>query len=416
MVLTVSRLGVEPVFIDGDYSLFAYFDHSDHGLLASCPGHDFLANARNSDRTLHDWRAVDYHPNARLESATAVLMEMVMTNRPSIVLSAFADEAANTKTAVEQLSVLAALGLSYYSPRFVDVMGIGKVKHVTELEVDELARLKRLHADYGMRVASIGSRLGKVKLLDVADGSHNKFVPDQEYHQTDVAMTIQAAHALDAKLIRGFSFYHPKGEDPAKYVQQAADRLGPIVELCAQAELVFGLEVEANLVGQNGRMLAALAKAVGRSNLVCIFDGGNISSQNLSPLDCLAEYKAMRDYLGWIHIKDYRVDPNLKWTGVVDEERLKNFVPCDAGDSGHELILRDLRHHLPQLSERMVKLGAPGMILELEPHLKGGGQFGGFSGPDGMGVAVRSLCRMLDYLQIDYDLRGFDAIRSARGF
>lgn len=339
-----------------------------------------------------------------------------MTNRPSIVLSAFADEAANTKTAVEQLSVLAALGLSYYSPRFVDVMGIGKVKHVTELEVDELARLKRMHADYGMRVASIGSRLGKVKLLDVVDGSHNKFVPDQEYHQTDVAMTIQAAHALDAKLIRGFSFYHPKGEDPAKYVQQAADRLGPIVELCAQAELVFGLEVEANLVGQNGRMLAALAKAVGRSNLVCIFDGGNISSQNLSPLDCLAEYKAMRDYLGWIHIKDYRVDPNLKWTGVVDEERLKNFVPCDAGDSGHELILRDLRHHLPQLSERMVKLGAPGMILELEPHLKGGGQFGGFSGPDGMGVAVRSLCRMLDYLQIDYDLRGFDAIRSARGF
>ena len=339
-----------------------------------------------------------------------------MTNRPSIVLSAFADEAANTKTAVEQLSVLAALGLSYYSPRFVDVMGIGKVKHVTELEVDELARLKRMHADYGMRVASIGSRLGKVKLLDVVDGSHNKFVPDQEYHQTDVAMTIQAAHALDAKLIRGFSFYHPKGEDPAKYVQQAADRLGPIVELCAQAELVFGLEVEANLVGQNGRMLAALAKAVGRSNLVCIFDGGNISSQNLSPLDCLAEYKAMRDYLGWIHIKDYRVDPNLNWTGVVDEERLKNFVPCDAGDSGHELILRDLRHHLPQLSERMVKLGAPGMILELEPHLKGGGQFGGFSGPDGMGVAVRSLCRMLDYLQIDYDLRGFDAIRSARGF
>ena len=229
-------------------------------------------------------------------------------------------------------------------------------------------------------------------------------------------MTIRAAHGLDARLIRGFSFYHPKGEDPAKYVQPAADRLGPIVDLCAREGLVFGLEVEANLVGQNGRMLAALAKAVGRSNLVCIFDGGNISSQNLSPLDCLAEYKAMRDYLGWIHIKDYRVDPNLKWTGVVDEERLKNFVPCDIGDSGHELILRDLRHHLPEVTARMTKLGAPGVFLELEPHLKGGGQFGGFSGPDGMGVAVRSLCRMLDYLQIGYDLRGFDQVRAARGF
>ena len=339
-----------------------------------------------------------------------------MSPRPSVVLSAFADEAANSKSAIEQLSVLAALGLSYYSPRFVDVSGSGTVKHVTELNAEELAHLKTLHGEYGMHVASIGSRLGKVKLLDVNDGSHNKFVPDKQYHDTDVSMTIRAAQALNAKLIRGFSFYHPKGESPEKYVQQAADRLGPIVELCAKAGLVFGLEVEANLVGQNGRMLAALAEAVGHPNMVCIFDGGNISSQNLSPLDCLAEYRAMRDHLGWIHVKDYRVDPNLKWTGVVDEERLKNFVPCDVGDSGHELILRDLRDYLPSLTERMQKLGAPGVFLELEPHLKGGGQFGGFSGPDGMGVAVRALCRMLDYQKISYDLRGFEDIRTARGF
>jgi sugar phosphate isomerase/epimerase len=339
-----------------------------------------------------------------------------MSNRPSVVISAFADEAANAKTAVEQLSVIAALGLRFYSPRFVDVTGAGKVKHVTELEPDELARLKSLHEQYGVQVTSIGSRLGKIKLLDVEDGSHNKFVTDQAYRETDVAMTIRAAHALGAKLIRGFSFYHPKGHDPAHYVQQAADRLGPIVEACAAAGLVFGLEVEANLVGQNGRMLAALANAVGRSNLVCIFDGGNISSQNLSPLECLAEYRAMRDHLGWIHIKDYRVDPNLKWTGVVDEERLKNFVPCDVGDSGHELILRDLRNHLPHMNERMKKHGVPGVFLELEPHLKGGGQFGGFSGPDGLGVALRSLCRLLDYVQIGYHLRDFDDIRTARGY
>ncbi len=339
-----------------------------------------------------------------------------MSGATSIMLSAFADEAANSKTAIEQLSALAALGLQYYSPRFVDVTGSGKVKHVTELDADELARLSKLHADYGMKVTSIGSRLGKVKLLDVDDGTHNKFVPDTTYHAGDVAATLRTANALGAKLIRGFSFYHPKGEDPAKHVQLAADRLGPIVDLCAKAGLVYGLEVEANLVGQNGRMLAALATAVGRPNMVCIFDGGNISSQNLSPLECLAEYRAMRDSFGWMHIKDYRVDPKLVWTGVVDEERLKNFVPCDIGDSGHELILRDLREHLPAIDAKMKKLGAPGVFLELEPHLKGGGQFGGFSGPDGMGVAVRSLCRMLDTLQIGYKLRDFDDIRAARGF
>ena len=61
-------------------------------------------------------------------------------------------------------------------------------------------------------------------------------------------------------------------------------------------------------------------------------------------------------------------------------------------------------------------LGVPGFFLETEPHLKGGGQFGGFSGPDGMGVAVRALCKVLDYVGIDYHLRDFDDIRQARGF
>ena len=55
-------------------------------------------------------------------------------------------------------------------------------------------------------------------------------------------------------------------------------------------------------------------------------------------------------------------------------------------------------------------------LLDLEPHLKGGGQFGGFSGPDGMGVALRALCRVLDYVRIGYHLRDFDDIKAARGF
>lgn len=339
-----------------------------------------------------------------------------MTDQPQIILSAFADEAANSKTAVEQFASLSALGLSYYSPRFIDVRGTGQVKHVTELDKDELKQLADLQAKYGMSVTSIGSRLGKVKLIDVDDGTHNKYVPIKKYLDTDVAATIKAAQALGAKLIRGFSYYHPRGEDPKKYVAQAAEQLIPIVDACAKAKLVYGLEVEANLVGQNGRMLAALAKAIKRPNLVCIYDAGNISSQNLSPLDCLHEYQAMRDAFGWMHIKDYRVDPKLPWTGVVNEEMLKNFVPCDVGDSGHELIFRDLKQHLPKIEKKMKKLGAPGVFLELEPHLKGGGQFGGFSGPDGMGVAVRSLCRLLDYVGIGYHLRDFDDIRTARGF
>ncbi|MCG6156719.1 sugar phosphate isomerase/epimerase family protein [Rubinisphaera margarita] len=339
-----------------------------------------------------------------------------MTDRPKVLISAFGDEAANTKTIIEQMAVLSSLGLKYYSPRFVDVAGTGEVKHVVDLSAKEWKQMKKVQDDYGMSVTSIGARLGKVKLLDQEDGSHNKYVDPQKYLKGEVQNTINAAKALGAKLIRGFSFYHPQGEAPEGYINQAAERLGPIVEACAKEGIVYGLEVEANLIGQNGRMLAALAKKVKHPNMVCIFDGGNLSTQNMTPVECFKEYEAMRSDTGWIHVKDYRIDPSLVWTGVVDEDRLKNFVPADIGDSGHEAIFRDLARHLPKLTKKMTKLGAPGFFLELEPHLKGGGQFGGFSGPDGMGVAVRALCRLLDYAGISYDLRTMDDIVEARGF
>ena len=333
---------------------------------------------------------------------------------PRVILSAFADEAANSKSAVEQLAVLAALGWEYYSLRFTNVSG--EVKNVMALDKNELKALKKLHADYGMKVATVGSPIGKVKLVDVDDGTHNRFVPFAKYLSTEVATAIDRAHTLETKLIRGFSFYHPRGTDPKPHLPQAVEQLSAIVEKCAAAGVVYGLEVEANLIGQNGWLMAELARRVKSPHMVCIFDGGNISSQNLHAVKTFNEYLEMRDYLGWMHIKDYRIDTNLEWTGVVDEERLKNFVPCDQGDSGHEAILRDLREQLPKLEKRMQKTGAPGFFVELEPHLKGGGQFGGFSGPDGLGVAARALCNVLDYVKIGYELRGFEHIRRARGF
>ncbi len=92
-----------------------------------------------------------------------------MPTRPQVVLSAFGDEAANQKTAVEQFAALAALGLQYYSLRFVDVGG--GVKNVMELTKAEITRLRHLEDQYGMNVASIGSPIGKIKLRDFDDGT-----------------------------------------------------------------------------------------------------------------------------------------------------------------------------------------------------------------------------------------------------
>lgn len=335
---------------------------------------------------------------------------------PSVLISAFADEAANHKTALEQFSALAAIGLRYYSPRFIDLEGSGTVEHVVDLNKSKLKKLAKLQDEFGLSVTSIGARVGKVKLLDVDDGSHNKFIPMDKYLKTEVANTIRAAQGLGTKLVRGFSFYHPVGTKPEDHINQAVDNIGQIVDACAAAGLVYGLEIEPNLVGETGPLLAAIAKKLKNPNMVLIYDGGNIAAQNKNRLQCYSEFLDMLPYIGWMHIKDYAIDRTLNWTGAVDEERLKNFVPADVGDAGHDAILRELREHLPKLDRKMKKLGVPGFYLETEPHLKGGGQFGGFSGPDGMGVAVRALCAVLDYVAIDYDIRTFADIRAARGF
>jgi sugar phosphate isomerase/epimerase len=336
-----------------------------------------------------------------------------MTTKPRVILSGFADESAIHKTAVEQFAAFAALGLQYYSLRFVDV-GNG-VKNVMELTKAEITKLRHSEDEFGMNVASIGSPLGKVKLLDVEDGTKNRFVPFEKY-LNEVKKACELAHAFETKLIRGFSFYHPKGSDPWEYLPQAADQLSQIAETCHRSDLTYGLEIEANLVGQTGQLMAELHRRVNHPALVTIFDGANIVCQGYDTQATYEQYKVMKPSIGWMHVKDF-IDPRVdKPLGHVDEEALKHFVPCDQGDSGYAQILADFKDQIPALDKQLTRRGIPGVILDLEPHLKGGGQYGGYSGPDGMSVALKGLCRVLDFVGIDYHLRDFEDVKAARGF
>lgn len=337
-----------------------------------------------------------------------------MATKPNVIISGFADEAANQKTAEQQFSAFAALGLQYYTIRFIDA-GNG-IKNVMELNKSEISRVRRLSDEYGLNVSSIGSPIGKVKLLDVDDDTTNRYVPFKQYLAKDVKKVCELAHAFETKLIRGFSFYHPKGTDPQEHISQAVDQLSQIAEACHRCDVTFGLELEANLVGQTGELLQEIHRRVNHPAMVLIFDAANVVCQGFSTDEVFQQYLAMKKGLGWLHIKDYRHPKPAQRVGHVDEEALKYFVPADIGDSGHEAILRDFADAIPALERRLKRRGIPGVFLDLEPHVKGGGQFGGFSGPDGLGVALRGLCRTLDYIGIDYHLRDFDDILASRGF
>jgi sugar phosphate isomerase/epimerase len=344
-----------------------------------------------------------------------------MNDTPRVILSGFADEAAHTQSAVEQFAVFAALGLQYYSIRNIDA-GEGK-KNVMDLTRSEIARIRHLEDEYDVNVSSIGSPIGKVKLVDVEDGTKNRYVPFKKYLAKDVKRACELAHAFETKLVRGFSFYPPKGSDARQHLPQAVDQLGQIADACLRSDLTFGLEVEANLVGQNGPLMAEIYRQVDNAAMVLIFDAANILCQGFSTQDVFEHYQLMKAGLGWMHIKDYRVPPKAngqakttRKQGHLDEGMLKHFVPADVGDSAYDAILKDFRTLLPKLEAKLKRRGIPGVFLDLEPHVKAGGQFSGSSGPDGMGVALRGLCKVLDYVGVDYHLRDFEDIVATRGF
>jgi len=332
---------------------------------------------------------------------------------PQILLSALADEAAFQLTAVEQFSALAALGLEYYSLRNIDV-GKG-VKNVMKLTLGEIQKIRHLEDEYGLNVASIASPLGKVKLIDKPDGTKNAYVPFRQYLAKDVKRACELAHAFETKLIRGFSFYPPRDADPADFLEQAADQIGQIAEACHRSDLTFGLEVEANLVGRTGPLLAELYRRVNHPGLVLVFDAANLIVQGFSTAEVWKQWLAMKPGLGWVHIKDYRPVKAAVRGKHVEEDHLANFVPADIGAAGHEKILADLGSMLPALTKKLKRRGIPGVFVDLEPHVRGGGQFGGTSGPDGMGIALRGLCRVLDRAKVAYHLRDFDDLLAARG-
>ncbi|QEG25033.1 sugar phosphate isomerase/epimerase family protein [Mariniblastus fucicola] len=334
--------------------------------------------------------------------------------QPQIVLSGFGDESANDRTMDQQFSAMSAIGLRYMSIRFIDA-GNG-IKNVMSLDDAEIATVKQKLDEYGLKIATLGSPIGKAKLCDVDDGNGAPYKPFDAYLEEDVNRACDLAEAFETKLLRGFSFYHPKGSNLEDHYAQAVDHVGKIADVCKSRGLIFGLEVEANLIGQNGSVLARMHEAINNDALVTIFDGANIVMQGYTADQVYDQYVEMKPGLGWIHVKDFANPTPGQLIEHVDEETLKQFVPADIGDSGHLRIMKDLAEFMPTLHDRMTALGAPGVFADMEPHVRGGGQFGGFSGPDGMGVALRAFCKVCDEAGVGYHLRDFEDLKVDRGY
>ena len=129
----------------------------------------------------------------------------------NFILTGFADEiSANVKKQFEHLN---KLGIEYFEPRGINEKNISEL---SDIEVEQLASdMKK----YGIKVSSIGSPIGKIKITD-----------DFEPHFEKFKRTVEIAKKLDCRFIRIFSFYFNDGCKKEDYRDEVISRLKAFID------------------------------------------------------------------------------------------------------------------------------------------------------------------------------------------
>ena len=245
-----------------------------------------------------------------------------------MVLSAFADEYADNL--IEQCQALNYFGVSYMEMRGVNG------KNVSVLSKTEVREAKKVLADYGVKVSSIGSPLGKLKL----DG-------DLVGHLETAKRVFETANELDTKNIRIFSFYLPDGKTREECKGQVFDELEKIVKLSEEYGLTLCHENEALIYGESPEKCVELLEYFG-GRMKAVLDMGNFVLDGYNPWNA---YNLLRKHIEYFHIKD------ALYAGAI--------VPAGKGEAQIKRILDDYKVN-----------DGKDTFITLEPHLQ---TFGGLN-------------------------------------
>ena len=238
-----------------------------------------------------------------------------------LILSAFADEYADDLKA--QCEALNDFGIEY-----IELRGVNG-KNVSVLTEGEVKETKKILDDYGIKVSSIGSPLGKIDIKGDLNG-----------HFETAKRVYETANILGAKNVRMFSFYSK--ETPFnKCKSEIYSGLEKLVDLSDDTGLTLCHENEARIYGESPKKCLEIAEYFG-GRIKCVFDMGNFVLDGYEPMSA---YKLLFEHIEYFHIKD------AFYTGAI--------VPAGRGEAKIKEILDDYKSN-----------GKKDAFISLEPHLQ----------------------------------------------
>ena len=231
---------------------------------------------------------------------------------------AFADEACPQIDG--QISAMRRNGLDGLEIRGVDGT------NVSAITLEKAREVRQKMDDNGLKIWSVGSPIGKIRLEDSFDAHLDVF-----------RHTLEVADILGAANMRMFSFYLPGGQDPDRFYGQVVDRLGAMLDVARGSGVTLCHENEKGIFGDTARRCLRLLEAL--PELKGVFDPANFVQCGD---DTAAGWAILKDHTYYLHIKDSLPDGNV--------------VPAGLGAGNVACIVRDF-------------LDRGGCAMTIEPHL-----------------------------------------------
>lgn len=225
---------------------------------------------------------------------------------------AFADEASSQIDG--QIAALRRNGLQGLEIRNVDG------QNVSDISLEKAREVHKKLTDAGLSVWSIGSPIGKIDIQK----------DDFERHLQKYLHTLEIARALGAEKLRMFSFYLPKGQDPAPFRQQVIDRLSRMAELAQGSGVALCHENEKGIYGDVASRCLEILQAV--PQLQGVFDPANFVQCGQ---ETWAAWEMLHERITYMHIKDALPDGRVvpAGAGVGNVARILSAFRAQGGDA-----------------------------------------------------------------------------------
>ena len=199
----------------------------------------------------------------------------------AVKLSGFADEIDDNFE--NQLKGLKENGIGH-----IEVRGVN-ARSIHALSKEDLSDAIKLLGIYSVKVSSIGSPIGKIKITD-----------DFEAHLKAFENVMAAALAMGTRYIRIFSFFIPNGEY-ARYRTETMHRLETLLERATKKNLVLCHENEREIYGESPELCLDIMQHFGGA-MRFIFDPANFVTGGFETYP--DAYNSLSGYIEYMHIKD----------------------------------------------------------------------------------------------------------------